>query len=133
MNPSPVFLAVEQVLAIHRRMVDEFGGEPTIRDRGLLESAVRLPQATFERRFLHQDVPAMAAAYLFHLCRNHPFVDGTKRTALAAAEIFLRLNDFEFDAGDAAVEELTMGVPAGKVSKQAATSFFVEHVSPNQS
>ena len=82
---SPVFLTVDHVLTIHRRVIDEFGGDPALRDRGLLESAVMMPAAQFGGGYLHDGIPAMAAGYLFHICKNHSFVDGNKRTALATA------------------------------------------------
>lgn len=127
MTRVPVFLGVEHVLAIHRRMIREFGGSPRVRDYGLLESAVRMPAAQFGGAFLHQGVPAMAAAYLFHLCQNHPFVDGNKRTALAAAEVFLMLNALRLAAGNRELERLTLGVAAGRISKDEAVAFFREH------
>jgi len=121
---SPVFLSVEQVIAIHRRVVDEFGGAAEIRDRGLLESAVAVPAARFAGRWLHRRVSDMAAAYLFHLCRNHAFLDGNKRTALAAAEVFLLLNGRRLDATDDEVVELTLGVAEGTTSKEETVAFF---------
>ena len=102
MSSGPFFLSIQQVLAIHRRVVEEFGGDPGIRDAGLLESAVAMPAAQVAGEFLHEDLFAMAAAYLFHLCKNHPFLDGNKRTALSSALVFLVLNETELDASDAA-------------------------------
>ena len=87
MTDAPTFLTTDNVMAIHRRMIREFGGDPKVRDYGLLESAAMMPAAQFRGRFLHGGIPAMAAAYLFHLCTNHPFVDGNKRTVLASAEV----------------------------------------------
>ena len=130
MKSQPAFLSVEQVRAIHRRMTDTFGGDPSLRDSGLLESAVHLPAAQFDGKFLHEDIPAMAAAYLFHLCRNHAFVDGNKRTALAAAEVFLLVNGYSLEADDEALEALTMGVAGGDIGKEAVTVFFKKHARP---
>lgn len=124
MSDEPAFLSVEHVLDIHRRMVEEFGGDAAIRDRGLLEAAVMMPAARFGGRFLHEGVATMAAAYLFHLCKNHPFADGNKRTALAAAEVFLLLNGGRPRASDEEVEELTFGVADGRVPKDEVTAFF---------
>jgi death-on-curing protein len=128
MSQTPVFLTCEHVLAIHRRMIDEFGGAPEVRDPGLLESAVSMPQAKFDGRYLHASLPVMAAAYLFHLCKNHPFLDGSKRTALAAAEVFIEINNHKLAASNAALEKLTWDLAGGAVSKQAATVFFQKHV-----
>lgn len=80
------------MLAIHAEVLAAHGGLPGLRDRGLLESAVAAPQASFGGQPLIGDPIAAAAAYLFYLCRNHPFVDGNKRTALAAALVFLEAN-----------------------------------------
>jgi death-on-curing protein len=129
MSSGIVFLSVDQLLLIHQRMIDEFGGCPDVRDRGLLESAAAIPGAHFGGQFLHPNLAEMAAAYLFHLCMNHPFVDGNKRTALAAAELFMLANRHELKATNAELEEITFGVAAGSVSKQELTAFFEQHVS----
>lgn len=128
MTNVPAFLTVDQVLAIHRRMIEEFGGEPAVRDHGLLESAVMMPAARFGGKFLHNGIPTMAAAYLFHICRNHPFVDGNKRTGLASAEMFVLLNEMRLAATNAELEELTIGVAAGRISKDDTVAFFRQHV-----
>ena len=86
-------LTVEAVKAIHREVLIAHGGAPGIRDQMLLESAVAAPQATMMGQSLISDPIEIAAAYLFYLCRNHPFVDGNKRTALAACLVFLEAND----------------------------------------
>ena len=131
MSDSPAFLTVDHVLAIHRRMIEEFGGDLAVRDQGLLESAVTMPAARFGGRLLHDGIPAMAAAYLFHLCKNHAFADGNKRTALASAEIFVFLNDMRLAATDEELEELTLGLAEGAISKDEAITFFRRHVVPD--
>ena len=128
MKEPPVFLNVDHVLAVHRRVVQEFGGDLEVRDYGLLESAVMMPAAQFGGEYLHDGFPAMAAAYLFHICRNHAFVDGNKRTALVAAEVFILLNDMRLKATDRQLENLTLGVAQGKVSKDEVVAFFRKHV-----
>ena len=130
MTAGPSFLTLNHVLDIHRRMIFEFGGDQAVHDHGLLVSAVMMPAARFGGRFLHKGVPAMAAAYFFHLCQNHPFVDGNKRTALASAEIFILLNDMQLTAGNKELEELTLGVAKGRISKGEAIDFFPRHVAP---
>ena len=127
MTGHPIFLGVDHVVEIHHRLIEDFGGDAAIRDHGLLESATRLPQATFDGEMLHSSLASMAAAYLFHLCMNHPFVDGNKRTALAAAEIFLDLNGSRLDATDEDVFALTMAVAAGDSSKADVVTFFDRH------
>ena len=131
MRAAPSVLTVEHVLAIHGRMIREFGGDPGVRDHGLLESAVMMPAAQFGGRFLHDGIPAMAAACLFHLCQNHPFVDGNKRTALASAEVFLILNGMRLTATNEQLAELTLGVAEGRVSKEELAGFFGRHTAPD--
>lgn len=122
------FLSVDDILAIHRRMVVEFGGDSGLRDRGLLESAIAMPRATFAGDFLHQSVPAMAAAYHYHLCSNHPFLDGNKRVAVASAEIFLLINGYELMASDDELIEITMSIAQSATSKETLTVFFEANV-----
>jgi death-on-curing protein len=92
MNPDPEFLTVEDVLQIHDEQLAAYGGATGIRDQGLLESAVAMPQASFGEAYLHEDLAHMAAAYAFHIAQNQPFLDGNKRTGLVAALVFLDLN-----------------------------------------
>lgn len=128
MNPEIQFLSVDQLQAIHQRGIVEHGGSPELRDRGLLESAAAMPRVQFGGQFLHDGLPAMAAAYLFHLCKNHPFVDGNERVSVAAAEIFVLLNDHELRATNSQLEELTLGIADGSISKDEATMFFKKFV-----
>ena len=86
---QPVFLTVENVLALHADAIAEFGGAEGTRDPGLLESAVELVRQTFDGTYLAASIPAMAATYWYHLVMNHPFVDGNKRVGLYACESFL--------------------------------------------
>ena len=125
----PSFLSVEIVLQIHARVVEEFGGDPGLRDRGLLESAVAMPQSTFAGEFLHASLAEKAAAYHYHLCSNHPFLDGNKRVAVATAEVFLLSNGSELTASDDELEEMTLGVARGQLSKELVIAFFKQHVS----
>lgn len=117
---SPEFLETDEVLEIHRTQLAEFGGAEGIRDPGLLESALAQPRATFEGRFLHDDLFSQAAAYLFHISGNHPFVDGNKRTALLAALVFLDLNGIVIDTGSSELYDLAMGVAEGRIGKTDA-------------
>ncbi len=121
------FLSVDELIVIHQRVISAHGGSLGIRDRGLLESAGSVPAAQFSGQYLHPDVPAMAAAYLFHLCKNHPFIDGNKRVALAAADVFLELNDHQLAATDNELEQLTLSVADGSLGKDAAIGFFQAH------
>ena len=114
------------VMAIHAEVLAAHGGRPGIRDRALLESAVAAPQASFEGAALLNDPVEIAAAYLFYLCRNHPFVDGNKRTGLAAALVFLDLNGRLGDpaaparAADA-WESLVIDVASSRIDRDQTT------------
>jgi death-on-curing protein len=115
-------LTVEIVHEIHSEAIAQFGGSRGLRDQALLESAVAAPQATFAGESPFADLVEIAAAYLFYLCRNHPFVDGNKRAALGACLVFLRLNGIEPSPDGAAWEALTMGVAASELDREAATA-----------
>jgi death on curing protein len=128
MSRTVFFLTIEHILAIHARMIDDFGGDPAVRDQGLLESALAMPAAQFGGKFLHPTLADMAGAYLFHLCRNHSFVDGNKRTALVAAEMFLLLNDFSLAATNRELEKLTIAVADGSLTKGEVIRFFKKNV-----
>jgi death-on-curing protein len=75
----PLFLDIDRVLRTHRSLIERYGGAEGIRDVGLLHSAIAMPQASFGGEFLHKNLFEMAAAYLYHIVQNHPFVDGNKR------------------------------------------------------
>ena len=91
---EPEFLNVADVLEIHEEQILAYGGIRGIRDNGLLESAVMMPQASFGGEYLHNGLFEMAAAYAFHVAENQPFLDGNKRTALVACLVFLDINGF---------------------------------------
>ena len=120
----PNFLSLEEVLLIHSNQVDLYGGEPNVRDLNLLESAIDQPQATFGGNLLHGDLFEMAAAYLFHIVQNHPFVDGNKRTGAVAALAFLALNGTEIDAPKGSLYNLTLSVATGQLGKRETAEFF---------
>jgi death-on-curing protein len=104
------YLTPEQVLFLHARLIAETGGIHGVRDLGLLESAVARPQAVFDGRELYPDLFHKAAALLDSLINNHPFVDGNKRTGMAAAVLFIRLNGHSFRCGNDALEAFAMQV-----------------------
>ena len=121
---DPLFLSLDEVLGVHADQIRRYGGRSGLRDLGLLHSALAMPETTFEGEFLHGTVFEMAAAYLFHLARNHPFVDGNKRTALMSALVFLGLNGQRLDAEPEALYELVDGVAAGSVDKSDVSVFL---------
>jgi death-on-curing protein len=125
---SRLFLTLDEVLSLHAEQIRLFGGSSGIRDIGLLQSAVGNVEATFDGAFLHDTIFAMAAAYLYGICRNHPFLDGNKRTAVAAALTFLEMNGVEVDANEDAFYDLVIGVADGRVSKAAVTVFLEKHI-----
>src|SRR5205823_12525001 len=96
---EPRFLLMEEVLGIHAHQIEMYGGSFGVRDAGSLLSAVAAPQASFAGELFQATVFEMAAAYLFHLARNHPFIDGNKRAALASALVFLELRSEERRVG----------------------------------
>ena len=125
--PSTLFLTLDEVIEIHRGVIERFGGSPGIRDMGLLQSAVAMPQASFIGQFLHDDLFEMAAAYLFHIVQNHPFVDGNKRVGAMAAYTFLRLNGLTLTSPDIDFETIILGVAQGKLGKAAVAEFLRTH------
>lgn len=118
------FLQVADVLLLHADQVDLYGGEHGVRDLGLLESAVAQPQATFDGQHLHADIFEMAAAYMFHIVQNHPFLDGNKRTGVVAALVFLDLNGIDIDAPMGSIYDLTMAIACGRMDKPQITEFL---------
>ncbi len=130
MSDGILFLTVEQVLAIHQKMIERYRGESTIRDVGLIDSAVMMPQQSFEGEYLHPSLASMAAAYLFHLCSNHGFADGNKRTAVGAALVFLDANRHELSLTIDEIEQITMDVAGGALDKERLTQLFEASIRP---
>ena len=121
-TPANCFhLTVEIVREIHAEAIGKFGGSDGVREMALLESAVAAPQASFGGESPYKDIAEVAAAYLFYLCKNHPFIDGNKRTALGACLVFLRLNGIEPKADGLEWEELTLAVAASAIARDEAT------------
>ena len=114
---TPRFLTLAEVLSILRDQTTRYGGEFGVRDLGLASSAIAVPQASFGGQFLHGDLLEMAAAYAYHLCQNHPFIDGNKRVALAAALVFLDLNGVQLSDHEGRLYPLMMAVARGEKGK----------------
>ena len=115
------FLTVALVKELHAEAIAQFGGSHGLRDEALLESAVAAPQATLGGESVYANLEEMAAAYLFYLCRNHPFVDGNKRVALGSCVLFLRLNGLEPAPDGPEWEELTLDVAGSKLDRDQTT------------
>jgi death-on-curing protein len=113
------FLSLAEVVEIHRDQIPRYGGAPGIRDLGLLRSALAMPAATFGGAILHTDIHEMAAAYLFHLVKDHPFIDGNKRTGTVAALVFLALNGYECRASEDELTDTVLQLAAGRLDKSA--------------
>ena len=124
------FLSVSQVLEIHRDQITRYGGGAGIRDMGLLLSALGMPQASFGGTHLHADLKEMAAAYLFHIVSNHPFIDGNKRTGAVAALVFLLMNGHECTAPEEELYEIVMAVARAERSKSHVALFFEQWTIP---
>jgi death-on-curing protein len=121
---APTFLSVDDVLQLHEDALAADGGSEGLRDRGLLESAVHAPQASFGGEWLVGDVFDMAATYLFHIAKNHAFVDGNKRTALLATLVFLGLNGFEIDRDDQRLDDAVLAVAESALTKDGAAKLL---------
>jgi len=118
------FLTLAEAIAIHENQVELYGGKPGIIDMNLLSSALAVPQSSFDGNFLHVDIFEMAAAYCFHICQNHPFVDGYKRVALVAALVFLDINGIEIDYPEEIIYKMMVDVSSGKINKAAIAYIF---------
>jgi len=127
---KPVFLTLDEVLALHADQIDRYGGRLGVRAVELLESALAVPATTFGGRYLHGDLYEMAAAYLFHLVKNHPFVDGNKRTGLMAMLVFLGLNGLRIEASEDELADLVLAAADGRISKAEIAVFVKDHARP---
>lgn len=124
---EPVFLTLDDALEMHDEQIERYGGTHGIRDLPGLESALAVPQATFDGIWLHDSIPAMAAAYLFHLCQNHAFLDGNKRIGANAAITFLILNGWDLRMTEEELVNTVLGVASGVIGKRRLTEIFVAH------
>jgi death on curing protein len=120
------YLTLGEVVALHHAILDSTGGAPGLRDLSALESALAQPKATFDGTDLHATLPAKAAALAFSLALNHPFLDGNKRVAHAAMEVFLILNGAELSAGVDEQEQLMLDVAAGRLTREQL-QIWIEH------
>ncbi len=120
-------LTAEQVLFIHARLTEETGGSHGVRDLGMLLSAVGRPGATFEGQELYPDLFSQAAALMESLINNHPFVDGNKRTGVAATALFLRRNGYQLEAGNEALLTVVMRIAGGDTDLGVLDVWLREH------
>ena len=126
---EPIFLGLDEMIEIHHDQIKRYGGPAGIRDMELLKSAIAMPPASFGGEDLHKDLYEMAAAYLFHITRNHPFIDGNKRTGAVASVVFLIMNGIELNADEDSFEKMVRSVAEGKTHKTAIAKFFKTNTS----
>lgn len=129
-SPSPKFISQVAVLKIHKDLIEKIGGSMGLRDEGLLDSALAQPKQAFNGCFLHSTIYEQAAAYLFHLVKNHAFVDGNKRVALATTIAFLEVNGYKLTLSKSEVEELVLAVANNKKNRDDVTDIFQTYVVP---
>ena len=126
------FLAVDNVNRLHDLTISAHGGAAGIRDSALLDAAVAMPMQSFGGQYLHEGIAAMAAAYLFHICQAHAYVDGNKRTAVLSALAFLTVNDAGPLPSPVELERVTMAVARGELSKGELVQWFVANLDPDR-
>lgn len=117
------FLSLSEVLEIHQDQVVRYGGSLGVRDLELLKSALGMPAATFGGEYLHTDIYEMAAAYLFHIVKNHPFIDGNKRVGAVATLVFLVLNGYDFTVPQGKFADFVLSVAKSELDKADVAVF----------
>jgi len=117
-NNDIEFLTLAEIIEIHRNQINNYGGEEGIRDISLLSSAIAIPKSTFDGEYLYTDTFEMAAAYIYHICQNHPFVDGNKRVALVSGLVFLDFNKIKIEDPGNELYKMMMSIASGKMKKE---------------
>ena len=120
------FLTIQDVIRLHEKSIERFGGAPGIRDKNLLESAVVQPHVVIFKQYAHDDIFHMAAAYAFHIIKNHAFVDGNKRTGILSALTFLERNNYSIMTDSDSLYELALSIAQSHVNKDEIATFFKE-------
>lgn len=121
------FLDKQTIVAFHQDQIETYGGSSGIRDEGLLDSAIAQPHASFDGEYIHENIFEMAAAYGFHICQNHPFYDGNKRTALIAMYTFLFVNGYRLEADKKSLFAIVVDLASGKVEKKELATYLKKH------
>lgn len=122
------FINIEEIIKFQKLLINEFGGSHGIRDKGLLESACTQPQIKVFGKHVHQTIYDMAAAYMFHLIKNHPFVDGNKRVGAFISTLFLEYNLGELEISNENLYKITMQTANSKISKKKIAKFFKDQI-----
>jgi death-on-curing protein len=125
-----VYLSKSQVIHLHERLIDRFGGPAGLRDEGALDSALGRPQATFDGEDLYPTLAEKAAALFHSLVSNHPFLDGNKRLAAISSELFLLVNGLELAASDEDLEELVMSTARGELAVEQIAIWVDQRLTP---
>ena len=125
---DPIWVALDVVLAIHDEQLAEHGGQPGVRDQGLLESTLSRPRHQLE--YGEPSIPRLAASYAFGISRNHPFLDGNKRTSLVVAELFLEMNGYALTASDSQCVTTFLQLAAGDLSEEQLAEWITVHSAP---
>ncbi len=137
MNPPqlgrPRFIVVDEALAWHAIAVAQYGGDPSLRDRGLLESALAQSRQAYGGEFAHGYPFGMAAAYAYHIAMNHPFIDGNKRTALMCVGAFLRMNGWDLSSTGTDAADALLSLIAGDLDKDSFAAWLEDHCKPRPS
>jgi death-on-curing protein len=120
------FLSKTQVIDLHDTLIEEHGGSHGIRDENALDSAIRAPE--FRHYYENADEAKCASTYAYHLTKNHAFVDGNKRTAAGAAEVFLDMNNKELKASNEQIKDLILGIADGSVSRETSDTWLAKWV-----
>ena len=123
------FIPKHIIIYFHEQLIGLYGGALGIRDEGLLDSALEKPRAMFEGAYLHDLLAKISAAYGFHICKNHPFIDGNKRVALVAMDTFLQKNGNEISASEKDVYEVMVKLASGKITKKEFIGWLEVNIS----
>ncbi|MCL2130454.1 MAG: type II toxin-antitoxin system death-on-curing family toxin [Treponema sp.] len=120
-------MTLSEIMLILEDQIRHYGGIYGVRDLNLLSSAIYMPESSFGGQYLHESIPAMAAAYIFHICQNHPFLDGNKRAALASSLVFLDIIGYEFNCKEEELYNEVISVAKGETKKQELIKFYEKH------
>jgi death-on-curing protein len=121
------FFTLSEILLILEDQIRNYGGVYGVRDLNLLSSAIYMPQSGFDGEYFHKTIPAMAAAYAFHICQNHPFIDGNKRVALTSSLVFLDINGYTFNCKEEIVYEKIMNIAKGELNKEEFIKYYEKY------
>ena len=126
------FLTLSEILLILEDQIANYGGIHGVRDINLLITAIYMPESCFSGQYLHKSLPAMAAAYAFHICQNRPLIDGNKRVALASSLVFLEINGYGFSCENETLYNEIMNLAKGEIKKEELEEFYEKYASQNK-